>query len=52
MSQLEDLLQQCTVKLTLPDLRGWGTGFFVALGWIRLRVEAGSSKVSTSKFEF
>ncbi len=28
MSQLEDLLQQCTVKVTLRG--GWGTGFFVA----------------------
>ncbi|NJR66507.1 MAG: trypsin-like peptidase domain-containing protein, partial [Leptolyngbyaceae cyanobacterium CRU_2_3] len=34
MSQLEDLLQQCTVKLTLPDRMGWGTGFFVAPEWI------------------
>lgn len=34
MSQLEHLLQQCTVKLTLPDRSGWGTGFFVAPGWI------------------
>lgn len=34
MSQLEDLLQQCTVKLSLSDLVGWGTGFFVAPGWI------------------
>lgn len=34
MSQLEDLLQQCTVKLTLPDRLGWGTGFFVAPEWI------------------
>ena len=32
MSQLEDLLQQCTVKLTVPG--GWGTGFFVAPQWI------------------
>ncbi|MBE9129375.1 MULTISPECIES: HEAT repeat domain-containing protein [unclassified Coleofasciculus] len=32
MSQLEELLQQCTVKLTLPG--GWGTGFFVAPEWI------------------
>jgi len=32
MSQLEALLQQCTVKLTLPG--GWGTGFFVAPEWI------------------
>ncbi|MBD3886066.1 HEAT repeat domain-containing protein [Phormidium tenue FACHB-886] len=29
MSQLEDLLQQCTVKLSLPGQIGWGTGFFV-----------------------
>ena len=34
MSQLEHLLQQCTVKLTLPGRSGWGTGFFVAPGWI------------------
>jgi hypothetical protein len=34
MSQLEDLLQRCTVKLMLPDRMGWGTGFFVAPGWI------------------
>ena len=34
MSQLEDLLQQCTVKLTLPSRMGWGTGFFVAPKWI------------------
>lgn len=34
MSQLEDLLQQCTVKLSLSDRVGWGTGFFVAPGWI------------------
>ncbi|XGV97342.1 MAG: tetratricopeptide repeat protein [Leptolyngbya sp. BL-A-14] len=34
MSQLEALLQQCTVKLTLPGRMGWGTGFFVAPGWI------------------
>lgn len=30
MINLEDLLQQCTVKLTLPNRTGWGTGFFVA----------------------
>jgi hypothetical protein len=30
MSNLEDLLQQCAVKLTLPNRTGWGTGFFVA----------------------
>lgn len=34
MSQLEELLQQCTVKLTLPGQMGWGTGFFVAPEWI------------------
>ncbi|MGC1396185.1 MAG: tetratricopeptide repeat-containing serine protease family protein [Coleofasciculaceae cyanobacterium] len=34
MSQLEDLLQECTVKLTLPGRIGWGTGFFVAPGLI------------------
>jgi len=34
MTQLENLLQQCTVKLTLPDRMGWGTGFFVAPQWI------------------
>jgi len=34
MSQLEDLLQQCTVKLSLPGRGGWGTGFFVAPEWI------------------
>jgi hypothetical protein len=34
MSQLEELLQQCTVKLTIPGRMGWGTGFFVAPGWI------------------
>ena len=32
MNQLEDLLQQCTVKLNLRS--GWGTGFFVAPGQI------------------
>jgi hypothetical protein len=34
MNQLEDLLQQCTVKLSLLGRMGWGTGFFVAPGWI------------------
>ena len=34
MSQLEDLLRQCTVKLTVPGQMGWGTGFFVAPGLI------------------
>jgi Trypsin-like peptidase domain len=33
MNQLEDLLQQCTVKLTISG-RSWGTGFFVAPGLI------------------
>ncbi|MEQ9548065.1 MAG: HEAT repeat domain-containing protein [Coleofasciculus sp. G3-WIS-01] len=33
MSRVENLLQQCTVKLSLPG-RGWGTGFFVAPEWI------------------
>lgn len=32
MTPLEDLLQQCTVKITVPG--GWGTGFFVAPGLI------------------
>ncbi|MFP4415091.1 S1 family peptidase, partial [Coleofasciculus sp.] len=32
MSRVESLLQQCTVKLSLPG--GWGTGFFVAPEWI------------------
>ncbi len=34
MSQLEDLLQACTVRITLPGQSGWGTGFFVATGLI------------------
>jgi HEAT repeat protein/DNA polymerase III delta prime subunit len=34
MSPLENLLQQCTVKLSLLGRIGWGTGFFVAPGWI------------------
>ena len=35
MSQyLEDLLQQCTVKLTIPGVSSQGTGFFVAPGLI------------------
>ena len=33
-SKLEDLLQQCTVKITAPGQIGWGTGFFVAPGLI------------------
>jgi HEAT repeat protein len=32
--QLEDLLQHCTVKLSIPGQLGWGTGFFVAPGLI------------------
>lgn len=32
MTPLEGLLQQCTVKITVPG--GWGTGFFVATGLI------------------
>ncbi|NJN03416.1 MAG: hypothetical protein HC816_13605 [Leptolyngbyaceae cyanobacterium RM1_1_2] len=34
MNQLEDLLQQCTVKLSLSGQPDWGTGFFVAPGLI------------------
>ncbi|MEQ8997055.1 MAG: HEAT repeat domain-containing protein [Coleofasciculus sp. B1-GNL1-01] len=34
MSRVENLLQQCTVKLSLPGRMGWGTGFFVAPEWI------------------
>lgn len=30
MNELEALLQQCVVKLTIPGRDGWGTGFFVA----------------------
>jgi hypothetical protein len=30
MSQLESLLKQCTVKITVSGHAGWGTGFFVA----------------------
>jgi tetratricopeptide (TPR) repeat protein len=33
MDQLEDLLQRCTVRLSLPG-GNWGTGFFVAPGLI------------------
>jgi WD40 repeat protein len=32
LTPLEELLQKCTVKITVPD--GWGTGFFVAPGLI------------------
>ncbi|MGK7926822.1 MAG: HEAT repeat domain-containing protein [Spirulina sp.] len=28
--KLEQLLQRCTVKLSIPSKTGWGTGFFVA----------------------
>jgi V8-like Glu-specific endopeptidase len=28
--QIEDLLRRCTVKLSIPNSSGWGTGFFVA----------------------
>jgi energy-coupling factor transporter ATP-binding protein EcfA2 len=31
---VETLLQKCTVKLSIPGQRGWGTGFFVAPGLI------------------
>ncbi|MCC3457474.1 serine protease [Microcoleus sp. PH2017_08_TRC_O_A] len=31
---LEQLLQQCTVKLSVANIYGWGTGFFVAPGLI------------------
>lgn len=34
MSQIDELLQQCTVKITLSTESGWGTGFFVAPGLI------------------
>jgi energy-coupling factor transporter ATP-binding protein EcfA2 len=34
VSGLEELLQHCTVKLSLPGQGGWGTGFFVAPGLI------------------
>ena len=34
MAELEDLLQHCTVKLSIPSQLGWGTGFFVAPGLI------------------
>jgi HEAT repeat protein len=32
--RLDELLPACTVKLTLPGGRGWGTGFWVAPGQI------------------
>jgi CHASE2 domain-containing sensor protein len=31
---LDDLLEKCTVKLTVANKAGWGTGFFVAPGKI------------------
>ncbi|MBE9019322.1 trypsin-like peptidase domain-containing protein, partial [Chroococcidiopsidales cyanobacterium LEGE 13417] len=34
MSQLEDLLRQCTVKIALSERWSIGTGFFVAPEWI------------------
>ena len=34
MNQLENLLKQCIVKLSVPGRLGWGTGFFVAPEWI------------------
>jgi hypothetical protein len=34
MNDLEKLLNACTVKLTVPNRSGWGTGFFVAPGYI------------------
>ncbi|ESA36563.1 tpr repeat-containing protein [Leptolyngbya sp. Heron Island J] len=34
MTELEGLLKACTVKLTVPGKRHWGTGFFVAPGYI------------------
>ncbi len=32
--RLDELLQDCTVKITVPDQVVWGTGFFVAPGLI------------------
>jgi len=34
VQQLDELLQLCTVKITVPGQMGWGTGFFVARGLI------------------
>ncbi len=34
MQRLDELLQCCTVKITVPGQSGWGTGFFVAPGLI------------------
>jgi hypothetical protein len=32
--RLEELLQCCTIKITILSQIGWGTGFFVAPGLI------------------
>jgi hypothetical protein len=34
VQRLDELLQICTVKITVPDHTGWGTGFYVAPGLI------------------
>jgi|GEM_PF-1295059 len=34
VQRLDELLQSCTVKITVPGQMGWGTGFFVAPGLI------------------
>lgn len=34
LQRLDELLQYCTVKITVPDQVGWGSGFFVAQGLI------------------
>jgi len=46
-ASLEELLQQCTVKLTLPELHQQGTGFFVAPNLILTcnHVVSGSAKL-------
>jgi len=46
-ASLEELLQQCTVKLTLPELHQHGTGFFVAPNLILTcnHVVSGSAKL-------
>ena len=33
-SELEKLLQRCTVKIAIPEQTGWGTGFLVAPGLV------------------
>ena len=47
--KLEQLLQRCTVKLSIPGKMGWGTGFFVAPGLIltchHVVQDAGNGKV-------